>query len=350
MAGVALAATGSAVCAGPDRAAADRDADSSLPRLDAPEQVYLQPEDLQPVTSPLRIASYNLENFTDGSWDGPDRTRADLKRQTHGAAEIIAGIAPDIIVMQEIENRRSLERLNRAFKTPFPAVYVTKFAPRRKDSEVMNVAVMSRVPLAALREFDFEVIEEQDAPPRGVLSFIVVLEPRHLLLVYAVHLKSNVGPRRSNVAQRQKALNVIREDVRNITAKYAAAGIDFEVLIMGDMNTDPTAKRFADDDSLRPLADFVDLWAGIPLSERITMPSREGDEFNDRPPTTFDRAFCSTSLQEEPWVVVRPYRVKQGVDVRHAWADPGSSIYAISDHYPIYVDLYLKAPAPEPPP
>lgn len=294
---------------------------------------------LSPVPARLRICTYNIQNFEDGLNDGPGRTPAVARRHARLAAELIEKVAPEIVVLQEIENEQALRFLNAAFRRPFPIGYVTDFAPRPDGQpEKLNLAVLSRVPIFALRELDFAGLEGTNRPPRGALSFCVSLGGRHVLMVYVVHLKSNWGDAERNRALRRRALALLRRDLEAVRA--GDPNTVWETLVVGDMNVDPRAPGFEDDPTLEPFADWADLWRGRAPAEQVTVPARKGPSGETFPPAAFDRFIASRELAAPPWVAGLPRALQEGVDVQDGSARPGQGLSHVSDHYPVYLDIF----------
>jgi len=283
----------------------------------------------------IRVASYNIEHFTDGLDDDGGRTTAMAKQQAQMAATIIEKIHPDILMIMEIENATSLRLLNSKMTRPFPIGYITTFGTGHNHSK-LNIAVLSRLPLEDVREIDFQDMKMQNRPPRGLLNFSVALGPKRELLVYGVHLKSNWGKKYKNIAKRRNGLLLLRKDEDAL--KSAAPDTQWEVLVMGDMNADPELKKMHGAPSLEPLADWADLWAGRTAEERVTLPTRTGDPNLEFDPATFDRIYASPELMLPPWRTMRPNTLQVGV-VKQQTAKPGGKEGHVSDHYPVYVDI-----------
>jgi len=301
--------------------------------IDKPVRVFYDKEEMQVSGPRIRVSSYNVEQFSDGVNDG-DRTRYGAGRQAHLAAGIVEEFNPDILVLQEIENEKALCIFNLAFGRPYPLGYITRFD---RESCRLNIAVLSRIPLKGVRELDFSGLKGDGRPPRGVLSFYVPLSARRVLLVYVVHLKSNWGDREKNESKRYNALKLITEDLRGLRVRYPQ--YTWETMIIGDMNVDPEGKNFRRDPSLEPLRSWIDLWSGIPLKDRLTLPTRFGDPQRQFPPVTFDRIFVTRELRELPWRTRRPRVLQKGVDTKDINAVGGKSKTHASDHYPVYVDV-----------
>jgi endonuclease/exonuclease/phosphatase family metal-dependent hydrolase len=284
----------------------------------------------------IRVASYNLEHFEDGIRDGDDRTRDLATAHASSAAAIIERIEPDILVIEELENAEALRMLNDSLKSPFPVAYVTNLGTGQRRREKLNLGVLSSVALDDVKEIDFGPLTGTGRPTRGLLRFSVDLGSGSKLLVYALHLKSNYGTKGRNVAQRQHALRILRDDVDRLAKDQPDTR--WEVVLAGDFNVDPELPDFVTDKSLEAVADWADLWKGVPMAQRITIPTRHGNPEQVFPPATFDRFIVSPNLTNEPWTATLPMVLQEGTDTTNVFAKPGTGIH-VSDHYPVYVDI-----------
>ena len=314
----------------------------------------LAPEETAPahaVPDRLRIATYNLEHFTDGRRDEPERTPEVFMTHARDAAAIIAEADPDILVLQEIENGRTLEFLNEQFANPYPYIYITKLRQTSGENERLNLALLSRLRPHNVRQLGFYNLGGKGRPARGSLAAEFDLGGDFNLLVYDIHLKSNYGEMPRNQAQRAIALHHIAADVVSETLQNDPAPT--AAVILGDTNVDPETPAFAADPSLAPLAGaFDDLWRGRPLAERITIPTRQagpdGDPLLVFPPAAFDRVFASKNLAADgPWRVGRPEAIQKGTDTANNLTQPGLNGH-VSDHHLVYVDL-VRNPDYQPP-
>lgn len=306
------------------------------PVYQAPLEVFREPTALGAVPGRLRVASYNIEHFSDGVDDEAERTPALALAQAQGAARLIDQINPDLLVVQEIEGRDAVRLLNAQLTRPFGQAVVTQLGEMTQYADKLNLAVLSRVPLLSARELDFGLLSGPGRPTRGLLRVAVDLGGEHRLLVYVLHLKSNFGNAPRNIAQREAALNLMVKDVEAVRAQQPE--LHWEVLALGDTNVDPELEQFAADTSFRPLAGWADLWRGRPLAERTTIPTRVGDPAKEFPPAAFDRIFAGSALTNSPWVVGLPGVLQQGCATNDCNALPGVKGH-LSDHYPVYVDV-----------
>jgi endonuclease/exonuclease/phosphatase family metal-dependent hydrolase len=287
----------------------------------------------------LRVASYNIENFTDAISDGPERTEEQFATQARGAAAILDGIEADIVLIIEIEGANSLRKLNDSLKKPYPFGWITDLGSGDggKHEQKLNLALLSRVELDEIREVDFAELSGPGRPTRGLIRFQKNLGDGHRLLGYGVHLKSNWGVKERNIAQRRHALQILTNDIAWVQSKQKAAF--WEMVVLGDTNVDPALlPQFEGDTSFEPLAGWRDLWADVPASNRVTCDTRRGDEKLEFPPATFDRVFVSSDLTSAPWRAGSVAAIMAGTCTTNSHMPPGEGGH-VSDHYPVYVDL-----------
>lgn len=290
----------------------------------------------------IRVATYNLEDFSDGINDGPDRTPAVFMTHAHDAAAIIAEINPDILMLEEVENARALEYLNDQLTNSYPYIYITKLRQTSGEKEKLNLALLSRLHPKRVRQLGFYNLGGKGRPARGTLSAEFDLEDGSNLLVYGIHLKSNFGEMPRNQAQRGIALCHIAADA--ISEKLQNDRHPTSIVILGDTNVDPDCPAFANDPSLDPLAgSYVDLWRGRPIEERTTIPTRQagptGDPLLVFPPSAFDRVFVSHNLATNGlWKALPPQTLQKGTDTNNNLTMPGFNGH-VSDHHLTYVDI-----------
>ena len=321
----------------------------------------LRVERLRPVLAPaegapapavparIRVATYNLEHFTDGRRDGPERTPEVFMTHARDAAAIIAEADPDVLVLQEIENGRALEYLNAQFERPYDYIYISRLRQSSGENERLNLALLSRLRPHNVRQLGFYNLGGKGRPARGSLAAEFDLGGGAYLLVYDVHLKSNYGEAPRNQAQRGIALHHVAADAVAEVFQNLVRSNATHTLILGDTNVDPDNEAFAADPSLDPLAGaYLDLWRGRPIAERTTIPTRlpgpDGDPLMVFPPAAFDRVFASKNLAGAgPWRVSPPLAIQKGTDTANNLTPPGLNGH-VSDHHLVYVDLERSRP------
>lgn len=302
-----------------------------------------------PAPDRIRVASFNLEHFTDARRDGPERTPKIFAAHVRGAANAVSEADPDVLVLQEIENARALLALNSALPRPFDFAYVSDLRNSSGPRDKLNLALLSRLPPARVRQIGFHALEGAGRPTRGALAAAFDFADGSALLVYNVHLKSNFGEAPRNQAQRAIALHLVAADA--VSETFRNVPRTTSALVLGDTNVDPDTEQFASDPSLEPLAgSFIDLWRGRPIEERTTIATRHpGDTNLVFPPAAFDRVFASKNLAGSgPWFVSPPQAVQKGSATHDNTLQPGVGGH-VSDHYLVYVDL-LRFPPPSPRP
>lgn len=285
----------------------------------------------------LRVGFYNIEMFTDGIKDDRRRTEAKAASQAKGAAAIIEDLRADILLISEIENARILSILNESMEKPYPHGYISDFGTQSGRIEKMNIGMLSRIPPVAVDEIDFGPLQGPGRPTRGIFRAIFDLGENHYLVLYSTHLKSNYGDRQKNYSQRANTMKILKDNALALKKEFPDRS--WEMLVMGDFNTDPMNREFRDDPTLKVLEDWTDLWSTHPDVSRIyTMPTRYGDRFREFPPALFDRILTSPELSQQPWKVEVPSVLMKGTVTDDVKMLPGDGGH-VSDHYPIYFDL-----------
>jgi endonuclease/exonuclease/phosphatase family metal-dependent hydrolase len=285
----------------------------------------------------IRVAFYNIEMFTDGIKDGKNRTEELAINQARGAAAIIKELDADILLISEIENERALKYVNDALAHPFPRGYIVEFGTGGGRKEKMNIGMLSRFAPETVHEIDFGPLKGEGRPTRGVFRASFDLGASHHLLLYATHLKANWGHRQKNYAQRYNAMSLIHADAASMIEAFPDR--QWEILILGDFNTDPRLPEFKEDPTLSRFKDWHDAWTEYDDRSAVhTVPTRRGDPMREFPPATFDRVLAHPGLREAPWSVSAPSVLMKGTETEDVTVLPGQGRH-VSDHYPIYIDL-----------
>jgi endonuclease/exonuclease/phosphatase (EEP) superfamily protein YafD len=226
----------------------------------------------------------------------PNASRAEEDRQIRSVHRDFAQLTPDLIGLEEV---RDFAHASLAIQ-PLPGFKVdvcSNFPPREGQKEAQQVAIASRLqPLSAWAE----AWEPGGAitPPRGFAFAAYQLSPKQILLVYALHLKSNRGEIHEDMRIREESMRQLLSHLKAMKTAYEKMGA-LTCIVGGDFNTAPDDPRFAEEKTARNLlADgFNWAWQGIPLSSRITLPPDER-----YPAACFDQIFFRGATLAKAWV------------------------------------------------
>ena len=138
------------------------------------------------------------EECTDNDWNETYLERK-MRRLTDTLAQIRDGQGPDILIMEEVENKRVLEQWNKQYLAKFgyqTIVHIEGFDLRGIDS-----AFMSKFPLVGepkLHKIPYQGKDEEDkkwmARSRGILEATFQLPSGDKLTVMGVHFPSQANP------------------------------------------------------------------------------------------------------------------------------------------------------------
>jgi len=230
----------------------------------------------------ITVAFWNMQWFPGRH---PNPSRKDKVRQINSVRADMAHFDPDVFGMEEVGD---LKNATMAVK-PWPGFKVdvcANFPPREGHEQPQEVAIASRLrPLSAWAE----QWKPNGAlvPPRGFAFAAYQLEPNRLLLLYVVHLKSNLGAIEEDIAIREESMRQLHFHMAAMDQAYGKLGRITWVL-GGDCNTSLDDKQFAAEITLRRLIDngFVWCWRNVSPRARVTLPPDKGF-----PPACFDHIF-----------------------------------------------------------
>jgi len=216
-----------------------------------------------------RVAFWNIQWFPGRH---PNASVASERTQIASVHRDIRRINADVIGMEEV---RDFDNATIAVSplTGFKVDVVSDFPPREGQDVAQQVAIASRIsPLSAW----FEMWNPNGAlvPPRGFAFAAYEVAPRHVLLVYAVHLKSNRGEISEDIAIREESMQQLVAHIHEMNEAYGKLG-SVSCIVGGDFNTAPDDPRFANETTTRTLRDngFSWCWENIPFAQRISLPA-----------------------------------------------------------------------------
>ncbi|MBI3884655.1 MAG: endonuclease/exonuclease/phosphatase family protein [Opitutae bacterium] len=281
-----------------------------------------------PLAPALTVATYNVENYlvTDRQVDGVFR-QAYPKPESEKQAlrQVVAGMAPDILALEEMGRQPFLDELQRDLKAegqdyPFATVLEAGDPDR-------HVAVLSKLPFKAVQRHanvPITLFGTKDAVKRGVLEVTFATSAGDLTL-FVVHLKSRRTERKDDPeGARQRLLEA--EAVRDLVLARFPDPAKAKFLVCGDWNDHRSSKP------VRALAKRGDKEVGDILraldsrGETWTHFYRREDSYS-----RIDYLMVSAAL-------------KKFVPGNRAAIYDGPGTSAASDHRPVFVKLQLDAP------
>lgn len=199
----------------------------------------------------ITILSYNVQNLFDAERDGTEYRGYDPARGAWDA-QIVAAKAgrlarvirraprggPDVLCLQEVENRRVLELLatQHLEGMGYRAGAVTETA-----GSPVQVGLLSRLPVEAVRVHapvsGWPPARREENPAgvlRSVLEVRLSADGRRLHL-FVNHWKSRAGGAAQTAPARRAAARVVARRIRALQAADPGA----EIVVCGDLNTEP---------------------------------------------------------------------------------------------------------------
>lgn len=173
----------------------------------------------------------------------------------------------------------------------------SNFPPREGQSVAQQVAIASRLqPISAWAEKWKP--GEAITPPRGFAFAAYQISPKQLLLVYALHLKSNRGEIHEDMRIREESMHQLISHMKAMNDAYGKLGA-LTWIVGGDFNTAPDDPRFAAEKTVPALLaeGFRWAWQEIPALDRITIPSD-----GRYPAACFDHIFYKGATSAKTWV------------------------------------------------
>lgn len=249
-----------------------------------------------PAAPPLtvRCAFWNIQWFPGRH---PNASAPEEKRQIGAVQRDLASAQLDILGMEEVRDFHNAG-LAVAALPGFKVDVCSNFPPREGQNVGQQVAIASRLtPMSAW----IEGWKTSGAllPPRGFAFAAYEIAPRQLLLVYALHLKSNRGEITEDIAIREESIRQLVVHMKAMRNAYAPLG-NLSWIVGGDYNTAPDDPRFTAEKSVRSLLDngFQWSWRNIPFAQRISLPA---DNFF--PAACFDHIFYRDAVLLDAHVI-----------------------------------------------
>ncbi|MEM6820314.1 MAG: endonuclease/exonuclease/phosphatase family protein [Verrucomicrobiota bacterium] len=183
----------------------------------------------------VSLLTWNLQWFPGNS----RTTTADAEEaQIKEVAAQLNETGAEIVCLQEVKGAGAVERLLELLPG-YRMQFVSDF------SGALEIAIISRVDAVSAFAEEFE--EAEITPPRGFVYAAYDFDG-HLLLVYSVHFKSNVGGIPASIPKREESARQLLshvEDAKRIHLTDGAKSVS--VVLAGDFNTSLIAENFVED-------------------------------------------------------------------------------------------------------
>jgi endonuclease/exonuclease/phosphatase family metal-dependent hydrolase len=248
-----------------------------------------------PVSSSTTItaAFWNIQWFPGRR---PNASRTEENRQIRAVHRDLGQLTADIIGLEEV---RDSEHASLAIQplSGFKVDVCSNFPAREGQQEAQQIAITSRLqPISAWAE----AWKPGGAimPPRGFAFASYQVSPTQVLLVYALHLKSNRGEIHEDMRIREESMRQLISHMKAMKDTYGKMGA-LTWIVGGDFNTAPDEPRFSGEKTVPNLlaGGFSWAWEGIPVSSRITMPADLR-----YPAAAFDQIFYRGATLARAWV------------------------------------------------
>ncbi len=179
----------------------------------------------------VRLVTYNVENYLLAARGGrevkPEAARAKV-------AEILAGLRPDIIALQELGGPAALEDLGRRLQR-LGLEYPHRELVQGYDKYI-QVGLLSRHPIVERRPHtrdNFLLSGRRFRVSRGILEVEIAVGPRYRLHVFTAHLKSRRPiPEADEAEMRLEEARILREKIDARLRENPRANI----VVLGDLN------------------------------------------------------------------------------------------------------------------
>ena len=151
----------------------------------------------------------------------------------------------------------------------------SNFPPRPDQKFPQQVAIASRLQAVSAWS-EFWKTDGKIVPPRGFAFAAYDIAPKQLLLVYALHLKSNRGSLRENIVMREESIRQLVAHMHAMNDVYGKLG-HLAWIVGGDFNTSPDNPKLAAEKTMPALRGegFSWVWENVPFAKRYTrLPDR----------------------------------------------------------------------------
>lgn len=274
----------------------------------------------------VRLAFWNIEWFPGKR---PEATRWEIADHIPLVQNVVREMNPDIMGIVEIRDEASAA-LAVAPLPRFSVLVCSQFPGRDGGIGFQQLAITSRFP--AVSAWAEAWVSKGDVVlPRGFSFAAFPIGSDSMLLVYAVHFKSNRGDIQLNIPAREASSKQLLAHAERMEEIYGKAYKHVSTVFGGDFNTALEDERFASERTLRDLvkAGYEWGWKNVEIEKRTTLPaSPQMDPARTPfPNASFDHVFV------------------KGAKILSCEAFPSSPL--ASDHRPVVLTIQVPVSAQE---
>lgn len=201
------------------------------------DDTYLPIEQKQTVEHKKKCQMARFPKWIDQclNWDWSNKVvEVKLQRIAEAIQQVNKGAGPDILLLQEVENKAILERLNKEHQLGFREIVLIE----GRDSRGIDVAIMSKLDLVGVPSLHYVPFEkfsrDQREDSRGILEATFRLFDSSLLTVFSVHFPAPFHP----VEMRKESLEFLNDLLTKLPKdRLVIAGGDFNIPIEEDEKT-----------------------------------------------------------------------------------------------------------------
>lgn len=221
----------------------------------------------------------NLFDDIDDPYTNDEGTRAKPREEMQLWAEAIRRVNPDVVALQEVENRGYLERFVKLFLGDMGYDHIVHFDGN--DLRGIDVALLSRAPIGEVTSRRHLEFKDPDGIvrrfQRDVPAITVMPKVGPPLEIWPVHLKS-----KSDSAETSEPIRLAEAaELRRLLDAKFAADQNARILVVGDFNDTRDSKSLGIIFGSGPTA----MWAPEPKETEDSIPDPEFP--NGRPPIDF---------------------------------------------------------------
>jgi endonuclease/exonuclease/phosphatase family metal-dependent hydrolase len=279
------------------------------------------------LSAEIRVTSWNLRAFPSGVQEA-DPAGPELQDLSE-LGGLLKEANSDVIVLQEVKEARTAQKLAMALGSPDYQVVVCSAFQDQAEVGRSQLAILSRIPALSASAQEWQ--PHGTARPPGGFAFAVLEVGGQKVVVYALHLKRNEiqtsfeRDNQWNILQREISMEQLMAHIAGLKSQSTNSISTF--IVAGNFNTNPDQARYVSEETLRLLQDagFRHGYEGVELAQRITCPGK-----GRYPDATLDYIFARGAAHLSRPTIQRT---------------------ELSDHFPVTAQLLLeRAPEPAAPP